>query len=69
MEYKTYVQKLPTIEAYYDKESAVYVVRKKTGDIYETSKVPKALFESSWKEVTTTEQAQLADTGYVSELT
>ena len=54
MEYKTYIQKPPTVEAYYDESGE--------------SEVTKELFENSWREVTEVEQVQLADTGYINAL-
>lgn len=64
MEYKTYVQKPPTVKAYYDEAIKMYHVKSENGE----SDVPKKLFESSWREVTESEQNQISDVGYVNEL-
>lgn len=64
MEYKTYIQRPPTVEAYYDKTAKKYHVRTDHGESY----VPKDLFEKSWRELTTEEQYKMQDTGYINEL-
>ena len=64
MEYKTYIQKPPTVEAYYDEATKMYHVKSENGE----SDVPKELFENSWREVTAAEQKQLSDVGYVNGL-
>lgn len=51
MEYKTYVQKLPTLQASYNKDTGIYHVKSENGE----SDVPKDIFESSWREQTYTE--------------
>lgn len=51
MEYKTYVQKLPTLQAYYDEDAGTYHVKCQNGE----SDVPKDIFESGWREQTDTE--------------
>lgn len=51
MEYKTYVQKLPTLQAYYDKDTGTYHVKCQNSE----SDVPKDVFESNWREQTDTE--------------
>lgn len=51
MEYKIYIQKLPTVKASFNKDSNMYHV---IGDGWE-SDVPKDVFESSWCEQTDTE--------------
>lgn len=48
MEYKTYVQKLPTLQAYYDEDAGTYHVKCQNGE----SDVPKDVFEASWREQT-----------------
>lgn len=40
MEYKTYVQKLPTLQAYYDEDAGTYHVKCQNGE----SDVPKDIF-------------------------
>ena len=42
----------------------MYHVKSENGE----SDVPKQLFESSWREVTESEQNQISDVGYVNEL-
>lgn len=64
MEYKTYIQKLPTVKAVYDEDSGVYHV---IGDNWEND-VPKKLFESSWREIKESEQSQIISTGYINGL-
>ena len=64
MEYKTYIQKPPTVEACYDEATKMYHVKSENGE----SDVPKELFENSWREVTAAEQKQLSDVGYVNGL-
>ena len=51
MEYKTYVQKLPTLQASYNEDTGIYHVKSENGE----SDVPKDIFESSWREQTDTE--------------
>ena len=46
MEYKTYIQKPPTVEACYDEATKMYHVKSENGE----SDVPKELFENSWEE-------------------
>lgn len=55
MEYKTYVQKLPTLQAYYDEDAGTYHVKCQNGE----SDVPKDIFELGWREQTDTEVAAL----------
>lgn len=64
MEYKIYIQKLPTVKASFNKGYNMYHV---IGDGWE-SNVPKDLFEKSWRELTTEEQYKMQDTGYINEL-
>ena len=47
MEYKTYIQKPPTVEAFYNEKTKMYHVKTANGE----SDVPKELFENSWKEI------------------
>lgn len=46
MEYKTYVQKLQTLEAYYDDNKKSYHVKYQNGE----SDVSKDVFERGWEE-------------------
>lgn len=52
MEYKKYVQKRPTLLAYYNEETGMYHVKYQNGE----SNVPKSIFESGWEEDTSGEQ-------------
>lgn len=51
MRYKTYVQKLPILQASYNKDTGIYHVKSENGE----SDVPKDIFETSWREQTDTE--------------
>ena len=51
MEYKTYIQKLPTLQAYYNEDTGIYHVKCQDNE----SDVPKDVFEANWHEQTDTE--------------
>ena len=65
MEYKTYIQRLPTLQAYYNKDTGTYHVKSENGE----SDVPKNVFESSWQEQTDTEVEALKVKELVSQIT
>lgn len=51
MEYKTYIQRLPTLQAYYDEGTKTYHVKCQDSE----SDVPKNVFEANWREQTEAE--------------
>ena len=51
MEYKTYIQRLPTLKAYYDEGTKTYHVKCDGSE----SDVPKNVFEANWREQTDAE--------------
>lgn len=51
MEYKTYIQRLPTLKAYYDEGTKTYHVKCDGSE----SDVPKNVFETNWREQTDAE--------------
>lgn len=51
MEYKTYIQRLPTLQAYYDEATKTYHVKCDSNE----SDVPKDVFEANWREQTDAE--------------
>lgn len=65
MEYKTYVQKLPTLQAYYDENTGTYHVKCKDSE----SDVPKDVFESNWREQTDTEVEASKVKGSINKIT
>lgn len=65
MEYKTYVQKLPTLQAYYDEDAGTYHVKYQNGE----SDVPKDIFESGWREQTDVETEALKTKESVNQIT
>lgn len=65
MEYKTYVQKLPTLQASYNKDTGIYHVKSENGE----SDVPKDIFESGWREQTDVEVEALKTKESVNQIT
>lgn len=65
MEYKTYVQKLPTLQASYNKDTGIYHVKSENGE----SDVPKDIFEASWREQTEVETEALKTKESVNQIT
>ena len=65
MEYKTYIQKLPTLQAYYDEDAGTYHVKCQNGE----SDVPKDIFESGWREQTDVETEALKTKESVNQIT
>lgn len=65
MEYKTYVQKLPTLQAYYNEDTENYHVKCQNGE----SDVPKDIFESGWREQTDVETEALKTKESVNQVT
>lgn len=65
MEYKTYVQKLPTLQAYYNEGTENYHVKCQNGE----SDVPKDIFESGWREQTDVETEALKTKESVNQVT
>lgn len=65
MEYKTYIQKLPTLQAYYNEGTENYHVKCQNGE----SDVPKDIFESGWREQTDIEIEVLKTKESVNQIT
>ena len=65
MEYKTYVQKLPTLQASYNEDTGIYHVKSENGE----SDVPKDIFESGWREQTDVETEALKTKESVNQIT
>lgn len=65
MKYKTYVQKLPTLQAYYNENTENYHVKCQNGE----SDVPKDIFESGWREQTDVETEALKTKESVNQIT
>lgn len=65
MEYKTYIQKLPTLQAYYNEGTENYHVKCQNGE----SDVPKDIFESGWREQTDVETEALKTKESVNQIT